>query len=194
MSQLIGNMKLSSTAEVIECLTTLNSLANNDQKFKNSNFSLEVKDLTKRIKNIFMATSQMKTYQDDTEMLIDSQYSLAKSYGHCLELRRTWLDSMASIHVNEKNYSEAAHCYLHIAALIAENLKHQGMYTLGSSVFRKITPNIDLEAEMNDRNYENGNGDTTGVDFNSLSDLNQTQYTQVSQLTTGHSSLRACLR
>ena len=182
-------MKLSSTAEVIECLTTLNSLASNDQKFKNSNFALEVKDLTKRIKNIFMATSQMKTYQDDTEMLIDSQYSLAKSYAHCLELRRTWLDSMASIHVKEKNFSEAAHCYLHIAALIAENLKHQGMYTLGSSVFRKITPNIDLEAEMNDPDYENGNGDTCGVDFNSLSDLNQMQYTQVGLLTSGHSNL-----
>ena len=53
-----------------------------------------------------MATAQMKSFQDDTEMLIDSEYSLAKSYANCLELRRTWLESMASIHIQEKNYSE----------------------------------------------------------------------------------------
>jgi len=99
-----------------------------------------------------MATSQMKNYEDDSEMLIDSQYSLAKSYANCLELRRTWLDSMASIHVKEKNYAEAAYCYLHIAALVAENLKHQGMYTLGCSVFKKLTPNIELEEELNTNN------------------------------------------
>lgn len=63
-------------------------------------------DLTKRIRNIFMATAQMKNFEDDSEMLIDSQYSLAKSYANCLELRRTWLESMATIHIKEKNFSE----------------------------------------------------------------------------------------
>jgi hypothetical protein len=152
LSQLIGNMKLSTSFEVLDCLLILNNLAANDKSFQNTRFSLEVDDLTKRIRNIFMATSQMKNYEDDSEMLIDSQYSLAKSYANCLELRRTWLDSMASIHVKEKNYAEAAYCYLHIAALVAENLKHQGMYTLGCSVFKKLTPNIELEEELNTNN------------------------------------------
>ncbi len=145
-------MKLSTSFEVLDCLLILNNLAANDKSFQNTRFSLEVDDLTKRIRNIFMATSQMKNYEDDSEMLIDSQYSLAKSYANCLELRRTWLDSMASIHVKEKNYAEAAYCYLHIAALVAENLKHQGMYTLGCSVFKKLTPNIELEEELNTNN------------------------------------------
>lgn len=74
--------------------------------FKSTRFAFEVDDLTKRIHNIFMATAQMKNFEDDSEMLIDSQYSLAKSYANCLELRRTWLESMASIHIKEKNYSE----------------------------------------------------------------------------------------
>lgn len=120
-----------------------------------------------------MATAQMKTYQDDSEMLIDSQYSLAKSYANCLELRKTWLESMASLHIKEKNYSEAAHCYLHIAAFVAENLKHQGMYTLGCSVFKKITPNIELE-EINEKNDITTNGDSY-----IMNDLNEVQYTQV---------------
>ena len=188
VSQLIGTMKLANSAEVLECLANLNNLAINDQKLRNTNFSLDVKDLTKRIKNIFMATSQMKTYQDDAEMLIDSQYSLAKSYAQSLELRRTWLDSMASLHMKEKNFSEAAHCYLHIAALIAENLKHQGMYTLGSSVFRKITPNIDLEDDMNDSMNdfsmmeEQADLLSNGGDLMTPNDLNQVQYTQTQLL------------
>ncbi|RNA17370.1 dedicator of cytokinesis, partial [Brachionus plicatilis] len=106
VSQLIGKMKLSGNWEILECLSIINQLAFNDQIFLNSRFSLEVDDLTKRIRNIFLATAQMKSFQNDTEMLIDSQYCLAKSYANCLELRRTWLESMASIHIHDKNYSE----------------------------------------------------------------------------------------
>ncbi|CAF0807517.1 unnamed protein product, partial [Brachionus calyciflorus] len=176
VSQLIGNMKLTSNGQILECLSIINQLAFNDQIFLNTRFSLEVDDLTKRIRNIFLATAQMKNFQDDTEMLIDSQYCLAKSYANCLELRRTWLESMANIHIKDKNYSEAAHCYLHIAALVAENLKHQGMYTLGCAVFKKITPNIELEEEINKNN------DMTNNDNYTLSDLNQIQYTQTQLL------------
>jgi hypothetical protein len=121
-----------------------------------------------------MATSQMKTFQNDVEMLIDSQYSLAKSYANSIELRRTWLDSMAEIHVKEAQFSEAAHCYLHVAALIAENLKHQGLYTLGCAVFKKITPNIDLEEDLNKNDDIMANGDVY-----SMSGLNEVQYTLV---------------
>ena len=39
-------------------------------------------------------------------MLIDLQYSLAKSYTNTPELRRTWLDNMAKINEKEKYYSE----------------------------------------------------------------------------------------
>lgn len=99
-------MKLSISNEILECLSTINQLALNDHALKNTRFALEVDDLTKRIRNIFMATAQMKSFEDDSEMLIDSQYSLAKSYANCLELRRTWLESMASIHIKEKNFSE----------------------------------------------------------------------------------------
>jgi len=42
-------------------------------------------------------------------------------------------------------YSQAGHCYLHIAALISENLKYQGLYPSGCIVFRRFAPNIELE-------------------------------------------------
>ena len=73
---------------------------------KNSNFPAEVKDLTKRIRTVLMATAQMKEHEKDPEMLIDLQYSLAKSYASTPELRKTWLDSMAKIHVKNGDFSE----------------------------------------------------------------------------------------
>lgn len=53
-----------------------------------------------------MATAQMKEKVKDPEMLIDLQYSLAKSYTSISELRKTWLDSMAKIHIKNGDFSE----------------------------------------------------------------------------------------
>ncbi|RNA06745.1 dedicator of cytokinesis 9-like [Brachionus plicatilis] len=47
------------------------------------------------------------------------------------------------------------------------------MYTLGCQVFKKITPNIELEEEINKNNNISKNGDNY-----QLTDLNQVQYTQ----------------
>lgn len=69
-------------------------------------FPAEVKDLTKRIRTVLMATSQMKEHEKDPEMLVDLQYSLANSYASTPELRRTWLESMAKIHVRNRDLSE----------------------------------------------------------------------------------------
>ena len=41
LSQLIGNMKLSTSIEVLDCLAILNNLATNDKTFQNSRFSFE---------------------------------------------------------------------------------------------------------------------------------------------------------
>lgn len=53
-----------------------------------------------------MATAQMKEHERDPEMLVDLQYSLAKSYASTPELRKTWVDSMARIHVKNGDLSE----------------------------------------------------------------------------------------
>lgn len=55
-----------------------------------------------------MATAQMKEHENDPEMLVDLQYSLAKSYASTPELRKTWLDSMARIHVKNGDLSEVS--------------------------------------------------------------------------------------
>jgi len=73
-----------------------------------SNFPVEVKELTKCIRTVLMATSRMKEHQKNPEVYVDLQYSLAKSYTSTPELRKTWLESMARYHFIHGNYSEVS--------------------------------------------------------------------------------------
>ena len=45
-------------------------------------------------------------HEDDPEVLVDLEYSLAKSYSSTPELRQTWLQSMAAIHEKLGDFSE----------------------------------------------------------------------------------------
>ncbi|XP_056226492.1 dedicator of cytokinesis protein 9 isoform X5 [Seriola aureovittata] len=148
VSQLIADVIGIGGTRFQQSLSIINNCANSDKSIKHTAFPSDVKDLTKRIRTVLMATEQMKEHENDPEMLVDLQYSLAKSYTSTPELRKTWLDSMARIHNKNGDLSEAAMCYVHVAALVAEYLWRKGMFRQGCSAFRVITPNIDEEAAM----------------------------------------------
>ena len=48
----------------------------------------------------------LQEHDDIPEVLVDLQYSLAKSYSSTPELRETWLERMAALHEGQENYSE----------------------------------------------------------------------------------------
>ncbi|XP_074243597.1 dedicator of cytokinesis protein 9 isoform X7 [Saimiri boliviensis] len=171
VSQLIADVVGIGGTRFQQSLSIINNCANSDRLIKHTSFSSDVKDLTKRIRTVLMATAQMKEHENDPEMLVDLQYSLAKSYASTPELRKTWLDSMARIHVKNGDLSEAAMCYVHVTALVAEYLTRKeavqweppllphshsaclrrsrgGMFRQGCTAFRVITPNIEEEASM----------------------------------------------
>ncbi|XP_077199952.1 dedicator of cytokinesis protein 9 isoform X10 [Paroedura picta] len=148
VSQLIADVVGIGGTRFQQSLSIINNCANSERLIKHTTFPSDVKDLTKRIRTVLMATAQMKEHENDPEMLVDLQYSLAKSYASTPELRKTWLDSMAKIHVKNGDLSEAAMCYVHVTALVAEYLLRKGMFKQGCSSFRVITPNIDEEASM----------------------------------------------
>uniref|UniRef100_A0A4W5LFS5 Dedicator of cytokinesis 10 n=1 Tax=Hucho hucho TaxID=62062 RepID=A0A4W5LFS5_9TELE len=162
VSQLIADAGIGGS-RFQQSLAIINNFANGDAPLKNTPFPAEVKDLTKRIRTVLMATSQMKEHEKDPEMLVDLQYSLANSYASTPELRRTWLESMAKIHVRNGDLSEAAMCYIHISALIAESLKRRGehspvgrdmavllttSFSMGWAAFLCISPNVKEEGAM----------------------------------------------
>uniref|UniRef100_A0A4W6EHU5 Dedicator of cytokinesis 9b n=1 Tax=Lates calcarifer TaxID=8187 RepID=A0A4W6EHU5_LATCA len=126
VSQLIADVIGIGGTRFQQSLSIINNCANSDKNIKHTAFPSDVKDLTKRIRTVLMATEQMKEHENDPEMLVDLQYSLAKSYTSTPELRKTWLDSMARIHNKNGDLSEAAMCYVHVAALVAEYLWRKG--------------------------------------------------------------------
>uniref|UniRef100_A0A3B4ABW4 DOCKER Lobe A domain-containing protein n=1 Tax=Periophthalmus magnuspinnatus TaxID=409849 RepID=A0A3B4ABW4_9GOBI len=141
VSQLIADVIGIGSTRFQQSLSIINNCANSDKTIKNTAFPSDVKDLTKRIRTVLMATAQMKEHERDPEMLVDLQYSLAKSYASTPELRKTWLDSIARIHVKNGDLSEVSFW----------------MFKQGCSAFRVVTPNIDEEASMmeDNENVEN---------------------------------------
>uniref|UniRef100_A0AAR2JM25 Dedicator of cytokinesis 11 n=1 Tax=Pygocentrus nattereri TaxID=42514 RepID=A0AAR2JM25_PYGNA len=148
VSQLIADVALTGSSRFQESLSIINNFANSDKTMKATSFPGEVKGLTKRIRTVLMATAQMREHEKDPEMLLDLQYSLARSYASTPELRRTWLDSMARAHLKNGDFSEAAMCYIHIAALVAEYLHRKKLFLTGLAAFKKVTFNIEEEAAM----------------------------------------------
>uniref|UniRef100_A0A671Z253 Dedicator of cytokinesis 9b n=1 Tax=Sparus aurata TaxID=8175 RepID=A0A671Z253_SPAAU len=134
VSQLIADVIGIGGTRFQQSLSIINNCANSDKNIKHTAFPSDVKDLMKRIRTVLMATEQMKEHENDPEMLVDLQYSLAKSYTSTPELRKTWLDSMARIHHKNGDLSEV--------------LLFICMFRQGCSAFRVITPNIDEEAAM----------------------------------------------
>uniref|UniRef100_A0A8C0Y336 Dedicator of cytokinesis 9 n=1 Tax=Castor canadensis TaxID=51338 RepID=A0A8C0Y336_CASCN len=139
VSQLIADVVGIGGTRFQQSLSIINNCANSDRLIKHTSFSSDVKDLTKRIRTVLMATAQMKEHENDPEMLVDLQYSLAKSYASTPELRKTWLDSMARIHVKNGDLSEVSS---------SVNLLSGFLRKPGCTAFRVITPNIDEEASM----------------------------------------------
>ncbi|GLG92417.1 Dedicator of cytokinesis protein 9 [Gryllus bimaculatus] len=145
VSQMLGNIVGLNNARFQESLSLINSYASSDKVMKGTGFPGEVKDLTRRIRTVLMATAQMREHHQDPETLVDLQHSLANSYASTPELRHTWLETMARNHERDSYYSEAACCQLHIAALMAEYLKLRGSLSWGAEAFAKISSNIERD-------------------------------------------------
>lgn len=147
VSQMIGNVIGLNNARFQESLSLINSYASSDKAMKGTGFPIEVKDLTKRVRTVLMATAQMQAHHsNDPERLLELQQSLANSYS-TPELRHTWLVTMARNHEQNGDLSEAAMCNLHIAALIAEylRLKGSGFVNWGAEAFGRISRNIPVD-------------------------------------------------
>uniref|UniRef100_A0A674EXY8 Dedicator of cytokinesis 9 n=1 Tax=Salmo trutta TaxID=8032 RepID=A0A674EXY8_SALTR len=150
VSQLIADVIGIGGTRFQQSLSIINNCANSDKTIKNTAFPSDVKDLTKRIRTVLMATAQMKEHERDPEMLVDLQYSLAKSYASTPELRKTWLDSMARIHVKNGDLSEVLvfslvlspkqDVLMELLEECADGLWKAERYELISDVYKLIIP------------------------------------------------------
>uniref|UniRef100_A0A4W4H8U0 Dedicator of cytokinesis 9b n=1 Tax=Electrophorus electricus TaxID=8005 RepID=A0A4W4H8U0_ELEEL len=148
VSQLISAVVGMGGTRFQHSLSIINNCANSDKSIKHTAFSSDVKDLTKCIRTVLMATEQMKEHENDPEMLVDLQYSLAKSYASTPELRKTWLDSMARIHVKNGDPSEVElaraaltpQVLMELLEECSDGLWKAERYELISDIYRLIIP------------------------------------------------------
>ena len=137
VSKLLGDatLVLLNNSRFQESLAIINNFASSDISMKTTKFPNEVRELTKKIRTVLMATAAMREHESDPEMLMDLQSSLANSYAETSPaLRRTWLESMAKNHMKDGNFSEAAMCLAHVAALESGILRKRTQIQKNSSV------------------------------------------------------------
>ncbi|XP_053212852.1 dedicator of cytokinesis protein 9-like isoform X2 [Panonychus citri] len=151
ISRLLGDsgLALMNNPRFQESLAVINNYAGSDKGMQGGRFPSLVKELTKKVRTVLMATAAMREHENDSEMLLDLQHHLANSYAETSPaLRRTWLESMAKNHIKNNNFSEAAQCLAHIAALEAEYLRNKNQHQLGAKAFSSISLNIPRDEEL----------------------------------------------
>lgn len=122
LSSLVGTSSTFSEQSLRRALKTILVYAESDEELQETSFPEQVQDLLFNLHMILSDTVKMKEYQEDPEMLLDLMHRIAKGYQNNPDLRLTWLENMAKKHVERTNHTEAAMCYVHCAALVAEYL------------------------------------------------------------------------
>lgn len=86
-------------------------------------------------------------------MVIDLHHRIADGYKNSPDLRRTWLVNLANKHALSGRHAEAAQCYLHTVALVAEYkilVEPKEYLPQGCAAFGHISPNVEEESATSD--------------------------------------------
>ncbi|EFA75991.1 DOCK family protein [Heterostelium album PN500] len=104
-------------------LDTINTYAvTQAEKLGTKSFAKQVEDLTKRMHTFVIDNIKINNHKDDPEMVADLYHRIAENNKSNADTRLIWLQGLANFNRSQENYSEAAQCYLHMAALVAEYL------------------------------------------------------------------------
>lgn len=168
LSSLVGTNQKFSEHFLRRSLKTILTYALCDQEMQDSTFSEQVQELVFNLHMILSDTIRMKEYQEDPDMLIDLMYRIAKGYQHSPDLRLTWLANMAQKHIEKGHHAEAAQCFIHSAAMVAEYL-----YVIGKKpylpmscvAFQRISANILEESNISSEIPADKEGLYTGKSF-----------------------------
>ncbi|XP_043910690.1 dedicator of cytokinesis protein 7-like [Protopterus annectens] len=154
LANIVANTSNSDEDEsLLQTLHRLQNLSENDAEMKDTDFPLQVEVLVHNLKTVLVNTAKLQELHADPYMEIDVMYTIAKSYQTSVGLRLLWLEKMAERHKEYQNYSEAAQCLVHAAALVSEylNMVEDHPYMpVGSISFQKISCNVLEESLVSD--------------------------------------------
>ncbi|XP_022087787.1 dedicator of cytokinesis protein 7-like isoform X2 [Acanthaster planci] len=153
LSSLVGTQTNFNEEYLRRSLKTILIYGEEDIELQETDFPKQVRDLVFNLHMILSDTVKMKEFNEDPEMLVDLMYRIAKGYQTSPDLRLTWLQNMAGKHTEHKNHTEAAHCLVHSAALVAEYLhmlEDRPYLPIGCVTFEKISCNVLEESAVSD--------------------------------------------
>ncbi|CAH2273031.1 Hypothetical predicted protein [Pelobates cultripes] len=153
LSSLVGTSQRFNEEHLRRSLKTILTYSQEDVELRDTTFPEQVQDLVFNLHMILTDTVKMKAHQGDPEMLMDLMYRIAKGYQNSPDLRLTWLQNMAAKHTERVNHAEAAHCFVHGAALVAEYLsmlEDARHLPVGCVNFQNISSNILEESAVSD--------------------------------------------
>ncbi|KAG8441371.1 hypothetical protein GDO86_006923 [Hymenochirus boettgeri] len=153
LSSLVGTSQKFNEEHLRRSLKTILTYAEEDLEMRDTTFPEQVQDLVFNLHMILTDTVKMKEYQQDPEMLMDLMYRIAKGYQNSPDLRLTWLQNMAAKHTERGNHAEAAHCFVHGAALVSEYLsmlEDARHLPVGCVSFQNISSNVLEESAVSD--------------------------------------------
>ncbi|XP_053318481.1 dedicator of cytokinesis protein 6 isoform X2 [Spea bombifrons] len=153
LSSLVGTSQKFNEDYIRRSLKTILTYSQEDMELRDTSFPEQVQDLVFNLHMILTDTVKMKEHQEDPEMLMDLMYRIAKGYQNSPDLRLTWLQNMAAKHTERGNHAEAAHCFVHGAALVSEYLSmlEDGRHLpVGCVSFQNISSNVLEESAVSD--------------------------------------------
>ncbi|XP_036596667.1 dedicator of cytokinesis protein 6 [Trichosurus vulpecula] len=153
LSSLVGTTQNFNEEHLRRSLKTILTYAEEDLELRDSTFAEQVQDLMFNLHMILTDTVKMKEHQEDPEMLMDLMYRIARGYQGSPDLRLTWLQNMAGKHAERGNHAEAAQCFVHAAALVAEYLallEDSRHLPVGCVTFQSISSNVLEESAISD--------------------------------------------
>ncbi len=100
LSSLVGTVENFNEEYLRKSLKTILVYAKNDTELAGTSFPEQVQDLVINLHMILSDTVKMKEYSDDPEMHMDLMYRIAKGYQTSPDLRLTWLETMATKHID----------------------------------------------------------------------------------------------
>ncbi|XP_071954468.1 dedicator of cytokinesis protein 7-like [Antedon mediterranea] len=153
LSHLVGTVTNFHEGYLRKSLKTILMYADEDADLRLTTFPEQVHNLVFNLHMILSDTVKMKEFKEDPEMLMDLMYRIAKGYQNSPDLRLTWLQNMAGMHMKQGNHVESAMCLIHCAGLVTEYLHMQEdrpYLPVGCVAFEKISSNVLEESAVSD--------------------------------------------
>ena len=123
VARLVGDVKVRGSGYLSSSLKAIARHAENDPEASES-FKEQLDDLfDKRLSDILKNVTLLQKWEADAEAYADVLHQIAAGWHDSPDIRYHWMDALASRHIAQEDYEEAAQCYFHIAALILSHLE-----------------------------------------------------------------------